>query len=880
MKKTLLFLFAVIISVTAYADDIVAYKLDCPKNSSNNAYATYYDVTINDIKWKAPGNQYEDGAWRLGGKFSTPTERYIYTQDAISEDVTKIIVSYGTPTLTVSSIKMDVYSTAELAAAGDDGDVSSTTSDFSQNNGNIFECPDGKSWNGRFYRFTWTLTGGSTSSNKFMRLSEIVFYKKDGSDTQTASPSLTKGGIFTAKPYAVTITNNESGATVYYTLDGTDPTTESTSFTGESKQVEISETTTVKAMAVISDKENSNITSATYTYEESIANTLETAYTTAQAIALIDANSVQLKTVKVYVKGQVSKVDSYNSTYGSIVYWLDNNAFEIYAGLNNNGEKFEDINGVKTGAEVVVYGLIKKYNTTYEMDQNNWLVAYTAPTKPEPELTAEVKNALEVGDNDVYGIVYTGDAQEFHYTSSDESVATIGWNEEDCEFTVTALKVGSTTITISTDETEAYQAKTFSYKLNVNEKFVPAAIPFEFDGGKADATPGKGMTATGLGTDYAASPKLKFDSNGDNLIVNIASEAKYLNYIIKGNGNSDGPQTGEFTIEESADGETYTALKSYNTINGQFETNNVVLNSETRYIKFTYVTKERGNVALGAIRITNEVSNMACATFEEYILESESVRYFESETPSTPWVSGGYTFTTYTADYGEYGKYYFSYALSNKTTTEGKLAEYALESSCGKAKSGSNYAVWCDNSWNGGSKVTLDIPSTITGFYVTNTTSTVDAILNGDDMSTVAGGFQNGDYLKLVITGYDEIGNETNSVEYTLAEAKDDKIYYVKAWRWVDLSELGVVSAIDTKMIGTKTNAQGLTTPAYFCMDDFGGVAPETDADMEVTDIPTSISDIISGNVNITAEGKFYHNGRIIIRKGSKLYTTTGQSLN
>lgn len=848
MKKILLFLFAAVISIAAYADDDITFDF------SAQGYANAQD--------------FNDQTVDLGSGISVTFSKGTGSTTPKYYDIGTAIRLYGGNTATFTSNYTITSIVATYSAAGNVGTIEADCGNYSLSG------------------TTGTWTGSSTSielkntaSSGHARLQKVVITYSAG-ETTAAKPSLTKGGVFTTKPYAITITNNESGATVYYTMDGTDPTTESASFTGESKQIEINETTTVKAMAVVSGKGNSNIASAKYTYEESIANTLETAYTTAQAKALIDANSEQLKTVMVYVKGQVSKVESFNSTYGSITYWLDSDAFEVYSGLDNNGEKFADINGVKTGADVVVYGLIKKYGSTYEMDKNNWLVAYTAPTKPEPVLTAEVKTVLEVGDADVYGINYTGDAQEFHYSSSDESVATIAWNEEDCEFTVTALKIGTTTITISTDETDEYLAKTFSYKLTVNEKSVPAAIPFEFDGGKADVTPGKGMVSTGLGSDYANSPKLKFDGNGDNLIINIASEARYLSYVIKGNGSGSDPQAGEFNVEESADGVTYTSLKNYSNINGQFAVNNVVLKADTRYIRFTYVTKTVGNVALGEIKITNEAINPACATFEEYILEPESVLYVKSETPSTPWVSGGFTFTTYTADYGEYGKYYFSYAISDKTTTEGKVADYAMESACGKAKSGKNYAVWFDNSWNGGSKVTLDIPSAISGFYITNTTSTVDAIINGDGMSTVAGGFQNGDYLKLVVTGYDALGAETNSIEYTLAEAKDDKIYYVKAWRWVDLSELGVVSAFDTKLIGTKTNAQGLTTPTYFCMDDLGGVAPETDADMAETDIPTAITDVIAGNNTSVADGKFLQNGRIIIRKGGKSFTTTGQSLN
>ena len=61
---------------------------------------------------------------------------------------------------------------------------------------------------------------------------------------------------------------------------------------------------------------------------KTIANTQKTAYTVNEAINLIKAGK-DLDT-EVYVKGVVSKVDSYNSDYKSITYWLDNNTFKVY----------------------------------------------------------------------------------------------------------------------------------------------------------------------------------------------------------------------------------------------------------------------------------------------------------------------------------------------------------------------------------------------------------------------------------------------------------------------------------------------------------------------------------------------------------------------
>lgn len=82
--------------------------------------------------------------------------------------------------------------------------------------------------------------------------------------TKAATPTLTEGGEF-EQSREVTITNNEAGATVYYTLDGIDPTQESDHFTGESKTLTLTATTTLKAMAVIEGKQQSQVAQATYT---------------------------------------------------------------------------------------------------------------------------------------------------------------------------------------------------------------------------------------------------------------------------------------------------------------------------------------------------------------------------------------------------------------------------------------------------------------------------------------------------------------------------------------------------------------------------------------------------------------------------------------
>lgn len=245
----------------------------------------------------------------------------------------------------------------------------------------------------------------------------------------------------------------------------------------------------------------------------------------------------------------------------------------------------------------------------------------------------------------------------------------------------------------------------------------------------------------------------------------------------------------------------------------------------------------------------NEKAAVAVADFEDIEVDATGVCTPEDEEDETCyWNSGDYTFTTYTDDWGT--KYYYDFIVTNSTSdTYASLADQYNSAAAG-AKSGSNYAVWYDNFY-GSEGIYLPDAMKVSGFYVTNTAWVVDAIFNGDGMSIEEDGTKgqpfgyNGaeDKLTLVITGYDMDFEETGKVEYTLAESKDDKISYVKDWRWVDLTSLGDnVVNVTFSISSTKTNDYGSTTPSYFCMDDFGGVAPEQDAEMAVVEkVPTGI---------------------------------------
>ena len=110
---------------------------------------------------------------------------------------------------------------------------------------------------------TVVVLGGLTTYNSTKEIGEnnyIVSLGRNTTKVATPTFSLEEGTYTEAK--SVTITTTTEGATIYYTIDGTDPTTESNVY---SEAVSITETTTLKAIAVKEGMTDSEIATATYT---------------------------------------------------------------------------------------------------------------------------------------------------------------------------------------------------------------------------------------------------------------------------------------------------------------------------------------------------------------------------------------------------------------------------------------------------------------------------------------------------------------------------------------------------------------------------------------------------------------------------------------
>ncbi|MDD3322242.1 MAG: DUF4465 domain-containing protein [Paludibacter sp.] len=106
------------------------------------------------------------------------------------------------------------------------------------------------------------------------------------------------------------------------------------------------------------------------------------------------------------------------------------------------------------------------------------------------------------------------------------------------------------------------------------------------------------------------------------------------------------------------------------------------------------------------------------------------------------------------------------------------------------------------------------------GAYVSNSAWPYYSCKYGD---TFARKFVQGDYFKLIATGYLADGiTETGTAEYYLADYRSENSVQMKlnnSWEWMDLSSLGEVSYIQFTMESTDTGDYGMNTAAYFCLD-------------------------------------------------------------
>lgn len=214
------------------------------------------------------------------------------------------------------------------------------------------------------------------------------------------------------------------------------------------------------------------------------------------------------------------------------------------------------------------------------------------------------------------------------YQSSYSSVAKV----DKTTGVVTIAGAGITTITATIADGNLYKGGEASYTLEVQK--APVGLPFSFNGSTTTSIAGLSDNGLGSYTTSTSNTKLKFDDTGDYLLLAFKEKPGNLSFYIKGNSFN-----GTFTVEESTDGISYTAVKvfegsaSISTNEEKIEIN--TLKPESRFVRWIYTLKKSGNVGLGNI-LLDAIKNVATPVFtpeESTFFDSQKIA-ISSATPN------------------------------------------------------------------------------------------------------------------------------------------------------------------------------------------------------------------------------------------------------
>lgn len=287
----------------------------------------------------------------------------------------------------------------------------------------------------------------------------------------------------------VTITADE-GCFINYTTDGSDPVSSKTAETSDKNTVtfDLTATTTVKAVTLDANAEMSSAVEQTFTKLDesnaiSVADALTTALTTADGTTVL-------------VKGIVTRTDAYNSKYTNLNYYLADaaadNELEVYRGMGLKGADITSADDIARGDEVFVYGTLKTYNSTKELDASSIILKQTKAEEKTSitaagwatYVTARSVDFSKTSDVKAYTVAYSATDDAITLTPvtavPGNTAVVLKGNQGDYTFTTTtdADAVSDNNLKFYTKATKVAKAKTVYILANNNGTvgFCPATV--------------------------------------------------------------------------------------------------------------------------------------------------------------------------------------------------------------------------------------------------------------------------------------------------------------------------------------------------------------------------------------------------------------------
>ncbi len=231
---------------------------------------------------------------------------------------------------------------------------------------------------------------------------KAVYLYKKGSTTppsdQVATPSITPGSNDATDPYVVyggkqqiTINCATSGATIYYTTDGTTPTTSSNQYSEPFDLTSTGGNVTIKAIAVKADMDDSEIATSYYRFTSPKAPTFDPATGAVRTEAFDVTISSEYDDAEIYymldpASAPTAAIMSTNGTlYENPVNVSGEGSHTIYAMVVRNGIKSSVVNAtytIKSGTQPSGDGDYVKVTNTADLTDGEYLIVYEGDDGP------------------------------------------------------------------------------------------------------------------------------------------------------------------------------------------------------------------------------------------------------------------------------------------------------------------------------------------------------------------------------------------------------------------------------------------------------------------------------------------------------------------
>jgi len=526
LLKPLFLLFALLVGGlnSVWAEDVV-YST-CLFGSTYNSqgvssYANTWTTTNGGFTWSIANGNNNNNAWSCVkfGRKNAESVGSITNSAAYTEAITKVV-------LTIDAITADnIINSIKLYTSSDNSTWTEAGS-FNKASGTQSVSLSSPTKN-LYYKIEFDCKKGS--SNGFITVSKVeYYYEANTSDTRTATTTtIDDEGIKNTNKFVGTSAGSLSASVA---AGGTSITGATVTWSGNNDAVATIDASngavtlvgagTVTFTASYAGDDNYKPSSATY--EMTVTNvdpnapgTETNPYTVAQARAAIDAGT---GVTGVYVKGIVSEiVTAYNSQYGNISYNISadgtktSDQLQAYRGKSYKGADFTSANDIQVGDEVVVYGNLKKYDSTYEFDANNQLVSLQRKELSTHTVTFSINGEESTNDfKENADITFPADPEAI------SGMQFIGWTDAEISGTTNTAPTLISTAKMGTADVTYYAV--FAAVTPGNTKTVIDNLNLEFTGVTGTSyTSWTGKTGTS-GAVYAG------QSAGDNSSIQLRSK--------------------------------------------------------------------------------------------------------------------------------------------------------------------------------------------------------------------------------------------------------------------------------------------------------------------------------------------------------------------